>query len=118
MSEEKKTILNILGEEREKHKKELEKLQAMLRDLEYDKCGYIPEEIRKFVNKQEIQKEARFHLQMIADLDSIKIGIMCQESEVKILGTIYEGEMYPELLEVLKNAHLKFNEDTFTVYIS
>lgn len=111
--ERQESVEKILREEGNRYKERLEELRRILRDLKEKHCNsYLPREIKKYVNRKKVKADIRLCMQVIADVSEILIVIKEEDSKaVDLLGGMYDGELYPEILEILKKADLKCDDE-------
>ena len=111
--ERRENIEKILREEGNRYKERLEELRRILRDLkERNYTGYLTKEVKKYVSWKKVKADIRLCMQVVADVSEILIAIKEEDSKaVDLLGGMYDGELYPEILEILKKADLECDDE-------
>lgn len=111
--ERRESVEKILKEEGNRYQEKLRGLQRILRDVkEKDFDGYLSKEVKKYINRKKVEGDIRLCMQVIADVTGILLAINEEDiNGLALLGGMYDGEIYPEILEILKKAGLEYNKD-------
>ncbi len=96
-------IIALLKKEKKQYEHKLREVQILfreLKDMEHD--GHISKEVKKYIDKYKLEAGARLYMQLIADVSRIILAVEEGETNVDCLGQLYDGEMYPELFDIIE----------------